>query len=55
MQMLPPQVELDLIWLVFAVATLAVALLTCRLRTGPSNAPNAAQQLRAAGPSRPHH
>ena len=56
MQMLPPQVELDLIWVILALATLAVALLTCNRRTAEtarSNAPKAALRSQATGPSRP--
>jgi hypothetical protein len=56
MQMLPPQIELDLIWIMLALAPLAIALLTCKPRAreaGRSNAPNATLRPQAAGPSRP--
>jgi len=56
MEMLPPQVELEPIWLVFSLAILAIALLTCNRRTGEagrSNAPLTALRSRAASPSGP--
>jgi hypothetical protein len=51
MQLLPPMVELETIWLIFTLATLALAWLICSLPArdaGRSNAPNAALRPRVS-------